>query len=52
MDEPAREQPVSNVAGHMLGVVSAPVLERAFQYWRNIDEETGERIEKKVRQGG
>jgi len=25
------------------------VLERAFEYWRNIDQEVGERIEQGVR---
>jgi catalase len=24
--------------------VSAPVLERAFEYWRSVDKETGDRI--------
>ncbi|RRQ21557.1 catalase [Thiohalobacter thiocyanaticus] len=51
IDEPARERLVSNVVGHLKGGVSAPVLERAFEYWRNIDPEIGERIEQGVKGG-
>ena len=29
--------------------VREDVRDRAFQYWRNVDEEIGERIETKVR---
>jgi catalase len=29
--------------------VSEPVLLRAFEYWQNIDKDTGERIEAAVR---
>ena len=36
----------SNVVGHLSDGVSEPVLERAFEYWRNIDKETGDRIAK------
>ncbi|TVR84972.1 MAG: hypothetical protein EA405_00180, partial [Rhodospirillales bacterium] len=31
--------------------VSEPVLERAFQYWRNIDQEIGDRIARGVAAG-
>ncbi|WP_031470005.1 catalase [Sciscionella sediminilitoris] len=44
MDEPARERLVDNVVGHLLNGVTAPVLERAFGYWRAIDTEVGDRI--------
>jgi catalase len=44
MDDAARDRLVSNVVGHLSDGVSAPVLERAVEYWRNIDAETGERI--------
>jgi catalase len=27
------------------------VLERAFEYWKNIDKETGDKIEAAVRDG-
>ena len=30
----------------------ASVLDRAFQYWRNVDADLGARIEKAVRAGG
>ena len=49
MDDVARERLVSNVAGHLLDGVSDAVLARAFEYWRNIDTEIGERIEHAVR---
>jgi catalase len=50
-DDAARDRLVSNVTGHLLGGVSEPILQRAFQYWRNIDAAIGERIEKGVRAG-
>jgi catalase len=51
MDEPQRERLVSNVVGHLKGGVSEPVLKRAFEYWRNINPEIGERIERGVKAG-
>jgi len=30
------------VVGHLKRGVSVPVLKRAFDYWRNIDEEAGD----------
>ena len=44
MDSAARERLVSNVVGHLKDGVSEPVLERAFEYWRNIDPDIGDRI--------
>ena len=44
MDDAARDRLVSNVVGHLKKGVSRPVLERAFDYWRKIDESTGNRI--------
>ncbi|MDJ0384183.1 catalase [Streptomyces sp. G-G2] len=44
MDDAARDRLVSNVAGHLGAGVSPAVRERAFQYWRNIDKATGDRI--------
>jgi catalase len=52
MDDAQRARLVSNVAGHLSDGVSEPVLQRAFEYWRNIDKEIGERIEQAVRNGG
>ena len=37
--------------GHLLDGVSEPVLQRAFDYWRNVDTDLGNRIEKGVRSG-
>lgn len=49
MDDDARSRLVSNAAGHLSNGVSEPVLERAFAYWKNIDEEVGEQIAARVR---
>jgi catalase len=46
-----RERFVDNVTGHLLADVSEPVLQRAFEYWKNVDKEQGEKIEAKVREG-
>jgi catalase len=47
-----RERFVGNVAGHLRNDVSEPILERSFQYWKNVDKETGDKIEQAVRSGG
>jgi catalase len=49
LDDAARARLVDNVAGHLLNGVSEPILERAFEYWRNIDKSVGEKIEATVR---
>ena len=46
-----REAFVNTVAGHLLGGVEGDVLERAFQYWKNVDADTGKQIEELVRAG-
>ncbi|GAB2802784.1 catalase [Streptomyces daliensis] len=51
LDDAARERLVNNAAGHLLDGVSKPVLERALQYWRNIDKNVGDRIAAKVNGG-
>ncbi|MFF5894944.1 catalase [Streptomyces argenteolus] len=48
MDDAARERLVSNISGHLLDGVSRPVLDRAVQYWRNVDTDLGDRVAKKV----
>ncbi len=48
MDDAQRSRLVSNVVGHLKGGVSEPVLQRVFEYWRNIDKEIGNRIYKSV----
>ena len=42
---------VDQVAGSLLGGVRSPVLERAFDYWKSVDADMGQRIEQKVRSG-
>ncbi|MCB1925858.1 MAG: catalase [Gammaproteobacteria bacterium] len=44
MDDEQRERLVSNVVGHLKKGVSEPILQRAFDYWRNIDQDIGDRI--------
>ena len=49
LDDAARERLVSNVVGHLLNGVTEPVLARAFEYWRNVDKDLGDKIESGVR---
>ncbi|SEK46781.1 catalase [Roseovarius nanhaiticus] len=51
MDDAARDRLVGNIVGHLSAGVSEQVLERAFEYWRNVDQGIGERVEKGVRGG-
>jgi catalase len=51
LDDAARDRLVSNVVGHLKDGASEPVPERAFEYWRSIDEETGDLIAKGVNEG-
>ena len=51
MDDAARDRLVSNIVGHLLDGVTEPVLQRAFEYWRNVDADLGQRVEKGVRAG-
>jgi catalase len=48
MNDEKRDLLVSNVVGHLKQGVTEPVLQRALQYWRNIDKEIGDRIAKGV----
>lgn len=50
-DQEQRNRLVETVAGSLLGGVRSPVLERAFDYWKSIDREVGQRIETRVRAG-
>lgn len=50
IDDAARERLVSNVVG-TLDEVESPVLERVFEYWKNIDQEVGQRIEDEYKKG-
>ena len=47
-----RNRFVHTVANHLLAGVTGDVLERAFEYWRNVDEESGKEIEQLVHHEG
>ncbi|MGH3936150.1 MAG: catalase [Pseudonocardiaceae bacterium] len=49
LDDAARQRLVENIVGHLLNGVSAPILQRAFEYWRNVDKNLGDKIEAGVR---
>jgi len=49
LDDAARARLVTNIVGHLLNGVSEPILQRAFEYWRNVDKNLGDRIEQGVR---
>jgi len=44
LDDAARARLVSNIVGHLKDGVSEPVLGRAFEYWRKVDKDLGDRI--------
>ncbi|MED7949464.1 catalase [Kitasatospora sp. NPDC058406] len=44
LDDAERDRLVSNIVGHLKGGVSDPVLDRAVQYWRNVDKALGDRV--------
>jgi catalase len=46
MNDVERNRLVDTVVGHLRAGVSEPVLQRAFDYWRNTDTDIGDRIEK------
>jgi catalase len=49
LDDDARQRLVDNIVGHLLNGVSEPVLQRAFEYWRNVDKNLGDRVVEGVR---
>jgi catalase len=49
MDNAQRDRLGSNIVGHLLDGVTEPVLARAIEYWRNIDQAVGDRIAKGVK---
>jgi catalase len=49
LDDAQRGRLVDNIVGHLLNGVSEPVLLRAFDYWRTVDKDLGDRIESGVR---
>ena len=44
LDDAARDRLVGNVAGHAARGQREDILQRAFDYWRNIDKAIGDRI--------
>ena len=52
LDAAARERLVHNIAGHLSQGVSQPVLERAYEYWGNVDADLGRRVRAAVEVGG
>ena len=48
LDDDERDRLISNIAGHLADGVSEKVLARAIEYWKNIDEDLGERVEQAV----
>ena len=49
LDDAARGRLVDNIVGHLLNGVTEPILVRAFEYWRNVDKDLGDRVEQGVR---
>jgi catalase len=48
LDDDERDRLVSNIAGHLSDGVSEKVLARAFEYWKQVDQNLGERVEQAV----
>jgi catalase len=51
MNDAEQDRLIANIVGHLLDGVTEPVLERAFGYFRNVDKDLGDRVEKGVRGG-
>jgi catalase len=49
LNDAERDRLVANIVGHLLDGVTEPVLQRAFEYWRNVDKDLGDRVEEGVR---
>ncbi|MFE7802457.1 catalase-related domain-containing protein [Nocardia sp. NPDC057440] len=49
LDVAARARLVGNIVGHLRDGVTEPALQRAFEYWCNVDKDLGDRIEQEVR---
>jgi catalase len=49
LDDAARGRLTDNIVGHLLNGVTEPVLARAFEYWRSVDKDLGDRVESGVR---
>ncbi|WGT47965.1 catalase [Tessaracoccus lacteus] len=51
-DDEQRDRFVDTVSGALSGITDAEVMARALQYWKNVDETVGGRIEAKLSGGG
>ncbi len=51
LTEDERSNLVSNIVGHLQDGVTEPILAKAFEYWRNVDNDLGARVEKEYREG-
>ncbi len=49
LDDAARQRLVDNIVGHLKAGVSDKVLQRAIEYWRNVDKNLGDRVAKGVK---
>jgi hypothetical protein len=47
IDDAVRDRLVDNFVGQLLNSVREPVRRREFEYWRNVDKDLGDRIEKR-----
>ena len=47
----AKDRLVSNISGHLKQDVVDPVLGRALDYWRQVDDDLGARVAKEVNAG-
>jgi catalase len=50
-DDAQRGAAVEQIAGTLADGVTGNVLDRALEYWRNIDADLGARIEKAIQEG-
>jgi catalase len=44
LNDEQRERLAGNIIGHASNDVSRPVLERVFEYWRNVDKDLGDKV--------
>jgi catalase len=44
LNDAERERLANNIIGHASNDVSEPVLDRVFEYWRNVDKTLGDKI--------
>jgi hypothetical protein len=49
LDDAVRSRLVGKIVGHLRDGVTEPVLQRAFQHWRNVDKDLCGRVEQGVR---